>query len=302
MKWYFASNNLSPDYIYMIKAAVRSALKNTTLEPHFIYDGTPDALTEWLERKGVQVIYHRVSFYDQLEGFYPPERLKMASGAFLRCDIPLLETTEDLVLYTDCDVLFLKEIDLEKLPRPTQLACAPETRKTDWSILNTGIMLMNLPALRKTHAEFKVFIEENLPTLDTFDQTAYNLFYTGQNTPLPLEWNWKPYWGQNPDAKIIHFHGPKPHDLINILNRNPVPEIYQPLFAMNRLGCIQLLSQFCEYSNALSMDATTVLINGNRFLAHALIEKEAELKAAHKKLIWQRLKKNVQRLVEKRVL
>jgi hypothetical protein len=22
--------------------------------------------------------------------------------------------------------------------------------------------------------------------------------------------NWKPYWGENAQAKIIHFHGPKP--------------------------------------------------------------------------------------------
>ena len=27
---------------------------------------------------------------------------------------------------------------------------------------------------------------------------------------LRPELNWKPYWGENADAKIIHFHGPKP--------------------------------------------------------------------------------------------
>ena len=71
MKWYFASNNQSPGYNYMIKAAVKSALKNTSLEPHFIYDGTPDELTTWLERKSVNVIYHRASFYDHLASFLP---------------------------------------------------------------------------------------------------------------------------------------------------------------------------------------------------------------------------------------
>ncbi|MBJ3763921.1 hypothetical protein ILP92_14305 [Maribius pontilimi] len=30
---------------------------------------------------------------------------------------------------------------------------------------------------------------------------------------LPLENNWKPYWGTDPDARIIHFHGPKAQDI-----------------------------------------------------------------------------------------
>lgn len=302
MKWYFASNNQSPDYTYLIKAAVESALKNTTLEPYFIYDGTPDALTKWLERKGVQVIFHRVSFYDQLKAFYPPEQLKTPSGAFLRCDIPLLETEDDLVLYTDCDVLFPTEVNPHNLPRPALFSCSPETGKTDWSILNTGVMLMNLPELRKTHRDFTAFIKDHLPELDTYDQTAYNLFYGEKNTRLPLAYNWKPYWGENPDAKIIHFHGPKPHSIFRIINGEPVPEIYQRLFARNRFGCIHYLSQFCEYSNTVSTDAETVLMNGNRFLADALVEKEANLKAAQKNFLWKRLKKNTRRLIGKRPL
>lgn len=302
MKWYFASNNQSPDYVYMIKAAVESALKNTRLEPHFLYDGSPDALTAWLERKGVKIIYHRVSFYDRLKAFYPPDQLKIAAGAFLRCDIPLLETKEDSVLYTDCDVLFLNGIDPQNIPRAARFTCAPETRQTDWSILNTGVMWMNLPALRKTHADFVAFINDRLPELATYDQTAYNLFYAGQHTRLPLEYNWKPYWGENSDAKIIHFHGPKPHDILHILQGEPISEIYKSLFALDRFGSIHYLSRFCEYSNALSIDSETALTTGARFLADALAGKETDLKAAQKKLLWSRLKKNYRRLIEQKTL
>jgi hypothetical protein len=35
-------------------------------------------------------------------------------------------------------------------------------------------------------------------------------FRHGGWKPLRPELNWKPYWGINPAAKIIHFHGPKP--------------------------------------------------------------------------------------------
>jgi hypothetical protein len=300
MKWYFASNNQSPGYEYLIKAAVESAIKNTSLVPHFLYDGTPDKLTAWLEAKGVNVIYHRTSFYNHLKEFYPQEMLRTAAGAFLRCDIPLIEAEDDLVLYTDCDVLFVGEIIPQDIPRPELFACAPEVGQTNWAVLNTGAMLMNLPALRKTHRDFTEFIIGHLPELTTFDQTAYNRFYAGRHTPLPLEYNWKPYWGANPDAKIIHFHGPKPHHMVQIMTGVPVPDIYKPLFAMNRLGCIHYLSLFGKYSDNFPVDPSTALQLGGGFLAKALEEKEAELKAANKKLLWNRLKKNTGRLFRKK--
>ena len=32
---------------------------------------------------------------------------------------------------------------------------------------------------------------------------------------LPIEYNWKPYWGINDKAKLIHFHGMKPSSNLN---------------------------------------------------------------------------------------
>ena len=43
------------------------------------------------------------------------------------------------------------------------------------------------------------------------DQGAFNMFYAGQfEVRLWPSWNWKPYWGYQSDAKLLHFHGPKP--------------------------------------------------------------------------------------------
>ena len=111
MKWYFACSKGSDDFYPLLKAAVNSAIANTTLEPNFIYDGEPDELTEWLENKGVNVIFHRVSFFEEIEKIFTSENRYIPLGAYLRCDIPVIEQDDEYVLYTDCDVLFLKDIN-----------------------------------------------------------------------------------------------------------------------------------------------------------------------------------------------
>lgn len=207
MKWYFACNDKSPEYIPLIKAAVTSAIKNTTLKPHFIYDGSPNELTNWLEEHGVKVIYHRSNLYPILEKKYSGNELKISSGAYLRCDIPLIETEEDYVLYTDCDVIFLK--DVEEL-RPKYFSCSAEVDITDLKNFNTGVMFMNMKNLKDTYKPFTKFIEKNLWKLITWDQTAYQIFYKKKNTPLDLKYNHKPHMGINNDAIILHYHGAKP--------------------------------------------------------------------------------------------
>lgn len=213
MKWYFACNSISKEFFPLIKAAVNSAIQNTTLVPHFIYDGKPDELTAWLEERGVKIIYHRVSFYDKLKLFYRSSDMHIPTGAYLRCDIPTIETEDDFILYTDCDVLFLKDFDYAE--RPEYFACSSQFDKNDFRDFNTGVMVMNLKKLRESNAEFSEFIIKNMNKMIAFDQTAFQIFYDGKNTALPVKYNHKPYWGIGEEAVIVHFHGPKP------LNMNP---------------------------------------------------------------------------------
>lgn len=210
MKWYFATNNKSPHLFPLIKGAVLSAVKNTTLKPCFIYDGKEDEFTKWLKKYNVEIIYHRVSFYEKLKSHFDEKGLITASGAFLRCDIPMLEKEEDFVLYTDCDVLFLK--DSLMTFNPDYFACAPESHKTDYKNFNTGVMVMNIKKLKEDNEDFISFICNNLDKLKTFDQAAFQIFYKNKLTRLPLEYNHKPYWGKNKNAVIAHFHGSKPTD------------------------------------------------------------------------------------------
>ena len=65
-------------------------------------------------------------------------------------------------------------------------------------------------------AEISRIYFENLAALESesWDEAAYRWFYRDDNGPLwdrlRPELNWKPYWGESAQAKIIHFHGPKP--------------------------------------------------------------------------------------------
>lgn len=253
MKWYFACNDKSERYNYLIKAAVESALKNTDLDPHFIYDGQENELTDWLKSKGVNIIYHRSDFYNELASFYKDAAFNVATGAYLRCDIPIIETEDDYVLYTDCDVIFLKNPCFKNIEMPEYFSCASEIDKDDWSFFNSGVMLMNVKNLKNDYNEFKEFIVKNIHLMHTYDQTAYNLFYKNKFSKLPLELNWKPYWEISSSAQIIHFHGPKPHHYSTEFINN-WPPIYKVIFSINPESCFYYISEFRKYFENIEYD------------------------------------------------
>ena len=246
MKWYFASNDKSEDFFPLIKAAVNSALENTTLEPHFLYDGEDNELTQWLVGKGVKIIKHRVSFYEKLKTYYPNDSIKIPSGAFLRCDIPIIEIEDDFVLYTDCDVLFLREFDAKLQPK--YFACSTQFNKWNFRDFNTGVMIMNVKKLRESHQKFIEFIVKNLSELKAFDQTAYQIFYEGGNTKLPTKYNHKPYWKMDKNAVILHFHGSKPTTFTKKENIETLLYVHTKLYNKNPENYdyyLELFKQFC---------------------------------------------------------
>src|SRR4029077_12023275 len=131
-----------------------------------------------------------------------------------------LGVDDEFALYTDVDVMFVGDVATALCQlRPKYFAAAPEFTLNDYEHMNSGVMLMNLRSLRQKDDEFRSFIQDHLETLvDTsWDQEAYRRFF-GRRTfitkvigtrwnQLTPELNWKPYWGTNPNAQIIHFHG-----------------------------------------------------------------------------------------------
>ena len=227
MQWYFALTEDSTafrQYAEMAMVAVHTAKKVTSLEPHCIYDGHENDFTAWLTKRGVRIIRHRSFVREALEELgrrkENPHLAAALSGAFSRIELPEIgDRTADAgrILYTDCDVMFLDEV----VPELEENACryfavAPESGLGDYVNMNTGVMLMNTARLRESLPKFRDYVSENLAALEaeSWDEAAYRWFYRDENGPmwdrLRPELNWKPYWGENPAAKIIHFHGPKP--------------------------------------------------------------------------------------------
>jgi hypothetical protein len=227
MNWFFALTEASTafrQYAEMIKVAVHTARDVTSLVPHCIYDGAENEFTCWLSKHGVRIIPHRSFLYERLVELGKrkgnPHLAAALSGAFSRVELPEIVTRLAIggrVLYTDCDVVFVAEVvPALEASRCELFAVAPESAQDDYVNMNTGVMLMNTEQLRESLPALREYIIANLDQLEreSWDEAAYRWFYRDENGPmwdrLAPELNWKPYWGSNDAANIIHFHGPKP--------------------------------------------------------------------------------------------
>jgi hypothetical protein len=210
-KWYFCINEKGfRGSLDLIKVAVGSARKNTDLVPVCIYNGGNVEHIDQLSALGAKVIRHNSVFESDLKVGYG-EKFDVFSGHWLRVDIPIIEEEEEFVLYTDNDVFF-KEAPLDNVT-PDVLAAAPEFDLQNLDYFSSGVMVLNVPNLRKTHGAFVDSIVKRLHgefKYPAHDQESFNRFFSGQHTRLDPVMNWKPFWGINEDARIIHFHGPKP--------------------------------------------------------------------------------------------
>ncbi len=213
MRWYFAIDERGAQGGTGVSAklAVRSAAGIGGLEPVLLYYGKKTDFTAWMEREGVTVIHTEPRFLPAIRaavtaGTYRPYSI----GHWLRLNIPLIEQRDEMVLYTDCDVVFLRAFGWREAPK--FLAAAPEFNPSGWGYFNGGVMLLNIPAMRATYETLERKIRASIAAKLTYnydDQVALNEVYKDNWDRLDPMHNWKPYWGANPRATILHFHGPK---------------------------------------------------------------------------------------------
>jgi hypothetical protein len=224
MKWIFALNENSPglrDYSNLLQVAVASARRHTALEPVFIFDGAECGLTRWMRDEGVEVVLRRSSLLAAV-----PDMGAIARGAYLRFEIPALAAergwSDAHVLYTDCDVLFQADpAPVLAALQPRVVAVAPEYDRADLARFNSGVMWINVAAFGAALPALQATVKELLPDSmeSPYDQLVLQRCLADRVDRLPDELNWKPYWGPNPAATIVHFHGPKPQERYALLNR-----------------------------------------------------------------------------------
>ena len=211
-KWYFCLNErgLKREFRF-IRAAVGSAFRNTNLVPHCIYDGEDCRELDALRRADVVILNHRSSLEAELRAAYG-EKFDTFRGHWLRLDLPLLETDAEQILYTDIDVIFLRD-PCRYVFTPNYAAVCEESRLGDRGHFNSGVMVMNLPALRAMHPSLLDSVRKRLACdfkYPPHDQKSLNDAMLDKVEWMVPEMNWKPYWGTNSHAIIAHFHGPKP--------------------------------------------------------------------------------------------
>lgn len=219
MKLFFGTNSSTSktNNIKLLYAAINSAIKNTDFEIFVLFDGKRNELEL---PNSVNVIEYRHRCYDF---FKESNRCKnnigvfdTATGAFLRTEIPnvvkMLGLNDSFCLYTDYDVIFQKgDYSVLDNIKPTNIAVSPEIDINCKNHFNSGVMVINIESMTKND---DLIIDNILNTFDQrnrgYDQPILNDIFKNKFDSLPLEFNWKPYWGINENAKIIHFHGAKP--------------------------------------------------------------------------------------------
>lgn len=251
--WYFAINRHGLLHAFdQVQVAVLSAQAHTSLAPICLFDAEEGAVDvapklDWLRGRGVKLVPHKASFVPGLRALHG-DQMDIFSGHWLRCDIPLIETVEQYVLYTDVDVMFVGPVE-DNTVWPRFIACAPEHEQTDLSYFNSGVMVMNVPNLRPCLSLLaEIALRQNDRAAPYNDQGVFNHMFRGHWDNLPLAWNWKPYWGQSDSARIIHFHGPKPRLVRRLLtgNRTDVPEPLITIFERNPAGYAYYSEAFYE--------------------------------------------------------
>jgi hypothetical protein len=241
MYWFAGLNDNDSYYKELYLAALESS-KKTRLLPILLYNGIDETFINIIKSHNVNVIIHSPLFSHRPNFIDKPDCWKnTASGAFLRVDIPKIcekyNIQAEYVLYTDCDVIFMKDpIDELLKYKPMYFACSSEMNSTDFTNFNSGVMLLNVVNMLNTYDMFINEIDKNKYNYIAFDQGALQTFYKYNVDKLSILLNHKPYWGKNDDAIIVHYHGPKPRDILNYVNGIASPhDVYNYLFSLTNM-------------------------------------------------------------------
>ncbi|WP_027184663.1 glycosyltransferase family 61 protein [Desulfovibrio inopinatus] len=250
-KWYFAFNqDMIATYAATIRSAVHSCLKFTNLVPHCLYHGERSAFIDELTEAGVVVLDYKPSYFQIAN--WMEHGINPANPLLLRSDISLMEQEDEFVLYSDIGVLFLKEASFDAVT-PQYIAMAPSLERDSAHTTSSGVMVINVPAVRATRDDFYRYLAACLPALSAPGADPMASYYQGVCEELPHTFAWKPYWGIEPKAKIIHFHRPTPTEAEEALHN--IKESPDGQFAQYILRSTEAYELYLRKYNEITRDA-----------------------------------------------
>lgn len=209
-------------YASHLKVAVNSAILIGNLEPHLLFDGEPERLRQAVGHKNFVIHTCKSSLTSLIRDTseVPGWSRRIAEGALLRLEIPLIENSDEFVLYTDCDVIFTRKMDLSHC-KPKFIGAAPGHNPCNFIDICSGVMVLNVENLRSEYDGCMKVAAENLGIPHFYDQEVLNKYFVGKFDQIPLEYHWKAYWEPNPFAYIVHFHGVKRDHMRMIVEKLP---------------------------------------------------------------------------------
>jgi len=226
---------------FMLMTSIQSCkLHNPNSPIHVLYHGTSDKLfLAWLEENFVIVHAHKPAWIPLVTSMFQHGNVKKSHlfehignyiGTWQRIDIPLYINAE-YVLLLDCDTVVAAPFTYADfgLEMTKSIAFSAEMTEDSDEPWNAGVALLNIPYLRETYDDFLEFIGEHKDNSPfnvemkggwvieaPSDQGAYLAFYADTKKFMDRKFNVKPYYTHTPPsvAKIIHYHGAKPHDYV----------------------------------------------------------------------------------------
>jgi len=234
--WIFTVRGTDRGYDQMMKVAVDSALQKSSLLPYVMShpDESKYDRVAWLRARGVHICIHRPTWEARLleilhnssESAQKRSHLyafpEMVLGTFFRLDVAVLPELLQFehILYTDTDVLFngdITELQGEGLKLPSTIQLAIE--QPGLAVLNAGVYFASMRYLRESHSGLiKTLLSSTTIDYGSYgpgDQGLLNMYYKAELEKEGLlsedRFNSKSYRATK-QARIIHFHGPKPSD------------------------------------------------------------------------------------------
>jgi hypothetical protein len=225
VKWFFCLDEYGArrEIGAWAELAVASARRSTTLEPVCLFDGPlEDEFVQRLKKLDVRVLPMQSRLSSAIELAHARVGYPIhAKGAFLRAEVPSLVGTDEFAFYTDCDVVFLSDPKLSTL-KPKVFSAGPRQDLFDTDQFNSGVLFFNVKGFKAIEGDFFRFAEKNLgPFLPGVDEPIFNAFFRDVFDPLPVGLNWRPFFGLNETASILHFHGPKLGHLVQYVTEGP---------------------------------------------------------------------------------